>query len=192
MKRKRLLFGSTGIAAAVAVGIGAVAVTSSGSSLASNTVPTSQVASTPSSSTNNSTSSPAPRPHRRFFGMGRAVYSSSVVPKQGGGYETIIEVRGKLSAISSSSITVIRPDTGADVTAPITSATRFGNTTEAALASDLSSNTAVTVRVVEIANDVVSVSVPPPPGTQPKPGNGWFRGTFPPPNRPTSNSSTSA
>jgi hypothetical protein len=60
------------------------------------------------------------------------------------------------------------------------------------LAADLSSNTTVTVRLVETSNKAVSVSVPPPPGTHPKPGFGRFGGTFPPPNGATSNSSASA
>lgn len=194
MNRKRLLLGSIGLSAATAVGIGAVTLAAGGSSLASNSVPTSQVATTTTSPTNGSNSTSTP-PRHRGFGFFRgpgAVYSESVLPQQGGGYKTVIEVRGALSAISSSSISVTRPDTGATVTAAITSSTRFGNTSESALAADLSSHTSVTVRLIETSNNAVSVSVPPPPGTHPKPGTGWARGTFPPRNHPASNSSTSA
>lgn len=191
MNRKRLLLGSTGLAAAVAVGIGAVALTSGGASLVSGTVPTSNVASTSTAASPN-TANPTPRPHWRMGPLGGAVFSETVVKQQAGGYKTIIEVRGALTAISSGSISVTRPDTGATITAAITSTTRFRNTTEVALASDLSSHTAVTVRLIETANNAVSVSVPPPAGTRPKPGSGPFGGTFPPRNGATPSSSASA
>ncbi len=178
MNRKRLLFGSIGLTVATAVGISAVALTSSGSSLVSSTVPTSKVV-----SANVATS--APVPHRRVGPRARAVYSETIVPVRGGGYKTIIQVRGALHAISSSSISVIRQDTGATITVAITPTTSFVNTTDSALVSDLSSKKAVTVRLVETSNNAVSVSVPPPPGTRPKPGPGQFRGTFPPRNGTT-------
>ncbi|MCL4552587.1 MAG: hypothetical protein M1305_03395 [Candidatus Marsarchaeota archaeon] len=178
MNRKRLLLGSTGLAAAVAVGVGAIALTSGGASLASATVPTSNVASTSSAAVPNTTTKPASRLHWRMGRRGGAVYSETVIKQKSGGYKTIIEVRGSLTAISSSSISITRPDTGTIITAAITSTTRFGNTTAAALASDLSSDTAVTVRLVETANNAVSVSVPPLAGTRPKPGSGPFKGTF--------------
>ena len=191
MNRKRLLLGSTGLAAAVAVGVGAVALTSGGASLASATVPTSNVASTSTAALPNTTN-PASRPHWRMGRMGRAVYSETVIKQKSGSYKTIVEVRGPLTAISLGSISIIRPDTGATITAAITSTTKFGNTTAAALASDLSSHTAVTVRLIETANNAVSVSVPPPAGTRPKPGSGPFGGTFHPRNGASQSSSASA
>lgn len=196
MERKRLLIGASGLAAATVVGFGAFALTTSSSSLASNSIPTSHVASTTSGTTNGPSNSPAagstPSPHWGIGRLGRAVYSESVVKQSGGGYETIVSVAGTLKAISSSSISVTRPDTGATITASITSTTRFANTSESALAADLSSNKAVTVRLVETSNNAVSVSVPPPPGARPRPGFARFGGTFPPPNGTTSNSSASA
>lgn len=191
MNRKRLLVGSTGLAAAVAVGMGAVALTSGGASLASATVPTSKVASTSTAASPN-TANPAHRPHWRMGLMSRAVYSETVIKQKAGGFKTIIEVRGPLTAFSSGSISVTRPDTGGVITATITPTTRFGNTSAAALISDFNSHTAVTVRLIETANNAVSVSVPPPAGTRPKPGSGPFGGTFPPRNGATPSSSASA
>ena len=197
MERKILLISASGMAAATVVGFGALALTTSGSSLVSNSIPTSHVASATSGTTNGSSSSPAvgstpPHPHWGIGRMGRAVYSESVLKQSGGSYKTVISVVGTLKAISSSSISVLRPDTGVTITASITSTTRFANTSESALAADLSSNTAVTVRLVETSNNAVSVSVPPPPGTRPRPGFGRFGGMFPPPKGATSNSSASA
>ena len=197
MERKILLISASGLAAATVVGFGAFALTTSGSSLVSNSTPTSHVASATSGTTNGSSSTPsvgstAPHPHWGIGRRGREVYLESVLKQSGGSYKTVISVLGTLKAISSSSISVIRPDTGATITASIASTTRFANTSESALAADLSSNTTVTVRLVETSNNAVSVSVPPPPGTHPKPGFGRFGGTFPPPNGATSNSSASA
>ena len=182
MVRKRLLLGSVGIASAAAVGLGAFTLTSSGSSLASNSVPTSTVASTSNAtSTPNSTGSkPNPRRGLRIGNFGQAVYSEVVTKQVNGTFKTLISVDGSLKSISPTSIAVTRPDTGATITAAITSTTKFFNTTESALAADLSSNTAVTVRLVETSSNAVSVSVPPPPGTYPKRGVGRFGGAFPP------------
>lgn len=193
MMRKRLLLGSAGLAAATAVGFGAFTVTSGGSSLASNSVPTSKVASSTNTTPNVPASGATRRPHWRMGRrMGRSVYSEVVVKQSDGSYKTIISVVGSLKSISSNSITVVRPDTGATITAAITSTTRFGNTTESALASDISTGTAVTVRLTETANNAVSISVPPPPGTRPKPGAGRFGGPFPPPNGTASSSSSAS
>ncbi len=197
MERKMLLIGASGLAAATVVGFGALALTTSGSSLVSNSIPTSHVASSPSGTTDGSSSTPAvgstpPRPHWGIGRMRRAVYSESVLKQSGGSYKTVISVVGTLKAISSSSISVTRPDTGAAITASIASTTRFVNTSESALAADLSSNTTVTVRLVETSNNAVSVSVPPPPGTRPSSGFGRFGGTVPAPTGATSNSSASA
>ncbi|NNN19794.1 MAG: hypothetical protein HKL84_08075, partial [Acidimicrobiaceae bacterium] len=124
MIRRRILFGSTGLAAAAVVGVGAMTLGSGGTSLTSGSAPSSQVAATTNSQSSNAAK---PHPHFMFRGAGAAVYSERVVPQKGGsGYETIIEVKGKLSAITTSSISVIRPDTNAPVTAVISPTTRFG------------------------------------------------------------------
>ncbi len=137
--------------AAVLIG-GGTLVLSGGSSLVSGSVPTTSVA---------SNSTPKPHPVFMFKGPERAVYSESVVPVKSGGYETIIMVKGSLSAISSTSVSVKRPDTGAIVTASVASSTKFIRTTEAALASDLSSGKVVTVMLVEVGGTAKSVMAPP-------------------------------
>ncbi|TAN22848.1 MAG: hypothetical protein EPN30_08115 [Actinomycetota bacterium] len=191
MRRRRMILGATGLAAAGIVGIGAATISSAGSSLASSSVPTTQVASPSNNQSTNSTAHP--RRHMGFGRFGFAVYSETVVPqKSGSGYETIISVTGKLSNISSGSISVVRADTGATVTAAITSSTRFGNTTEAALASDLSSKTAVTVRLVETGGNAIAIGVPPTPGTGHGARFGHYMGSFPPPRVTAPNSSANA
>lgn len=174
--RKRVWVGTTAVAAASAVGIGAMAL-GGGSTLASNTVPTSQVA----ASTSATVSPTPPKTDHRHFGFGaggRSVYSASVISKAGGGYATIISVHGPLITISPTSISVQRPDSGAIVTASISSTTKFGNTTEAALAGDLSPKTAVNVMMVETGGVAKVVVVPPAPGTRPKFPVGPMAGRF--------------
>lgn len=157
MRRNLRYFGSAAMAAVV-IGGGALAL-SGGTSLVSGSVPTSSVVP-------NSTSKSTPKPHHglMFRGPGRAVYSESVVPVKSGGYQTIVMVKGLLSSVSSTSISVKRPDTGAIVTASIGSDTKFHRTTEATLASDFSSNKAVRVMLVEVSGTAKSVTVPPKPG----------------------------
>lgn len=188
--RKRVWVASTAVAAASAVGIGAVAL-GGGSTLASNTVPTSQVAgSTPAIA---NPVPPGPPDHRFMLREGRrSVYSENVIAKKAGGYETIIRVHGPLSAISSTSISVTRPDTGAAITASISSTTKFRNTTEAALAGDLTSNTAVNVVLIEVGGVAKAIIVPPAPGTRPHPPGGPLAGRFVQPNNFTSSGSSSA
>lgn len=171
MNRKRLLMSSSAAAAAVVVGAGALGL-AGGTSLVSNTVPTSHVV---SSATTSSSSKPKP-PHGprgfMFRPMGRSVYTDSVVKTKSGSYKTIISVHGQLTAISSTSISVKRPDTGAIVTATIDSSTKYRNTSESKLASDLSSNTAVNVVLVETGGVAKVIAVPPAPGLRPPLGRG--------------------
>ena len=83
MVRKRLWMGSAVFAAMAVVGAGALALGSGGSSLVSNSVPTSQLASSTSSSVR-----PQNVTHRGFM-MGLKpglVYSKSVLAVKGGRY----------------------------------------------------------------------------------------------------------
>lgn len=163
MRKKSLLIGSVAFGAVASVGSAALMLGAGSSALASNTIPTSQLAST------SSFASPRPPHDLRFGGPGRAVYSEDVVPIRSGGYRTIVMVHGPLTAISSTSISVKRPDTGATITASINSSTKFRNTTESTLLADLHANTSVTIRVIETGGKALVVSVPPPPGTRPHP-----------------------
>lgn len=191
MRRRRMILGATGLAAVGIVGFGAMTLSSGGTSLASSSVPTTQVVSSGTSQSATSTSHRHPR--FRFGRPGFSVYSEKVIPqKSGSGYETIISVTGKLSAISASSISVVRPDTGTTVTAVITSSTKFWNTSEAALASDLSSNTGVTVRLVETGGNAIGVGVRPKPGTMPGARFGHRNSSFPLPSATGTQSSASA
>lgn len=175
MRKRTVLVGSTAVAAVAVVAGGAMI--TGGTSLTSGTVPTSTIAG-PSGS---STPGTATKPHRHFVMMrrfgGPAVYAQSIVPLKAGGYRTIIEVKGTLAAISTTSISVKRPDTGALVTAAITSSTKFPRTSESALAADLGANKVVTVRMVEVGGTAKVVVVPPPPGTRPHPFAGHFTPT---------------
>lgn len=164
MVRKRLWMGSAVFAAMAVVGAGALALGSGGSSLVSNSVPTSQLA----SSTSSSTRPPKVMHHGFMMGLKPGlVYSKSVLAVKGGGFKTIIGVRGVLTAISSTSISVKRADTGAIVSASISSTTKFGRTTEAALASDLSSGKTVRVMMVETNGTAKLIALLPPPITKP-------------------------
>lgn len=163
MKKKSVLVGSIAIAASTTIGVGALAL--SGTSLASNNVPTTHLA----ASSTTKTPSPAKRPHPgfRFMHFGQGVYSETVIHAKSGGYKTIISVNGRLSALSSTSISVTRPDTGTAVTASLNSSTKFARTTESALQKDISSSTSVTVRLIEIDGVAKVVAVPPAPGPRP-------------------------
>jgi len=156
--RKILLFGSSALGAAAVIGVGALAFSSGSSALVSNSIPTSQVAASTSSTP------AAGHPHVKHVGLRKAVYSQTVVPIKGGGYKTVEMVKGSLTTISSSAISVTRPDTGTVIAGNITPSTKFRNTTEAALVADLSVKPAVTVRIVERDGNVVMVGVP---GTKP-------------------------
>ena len=48
--------------------------------------------------------------HRGEFGLGGALHGEFVVPKDGGGYQTIATQRGKVTAVSQDSITVKSDD----------------------------------------------------------------------------------
>lgn len=156
MRKKGLLFGSSALGAAAVIGVGALAFGSGSSALVSNSIPTAQVA------TSTSSTPPSGHPHVKHVGLRKAAYSETVVPVKGGGYKTVEMVKGSLTAISSSSISVTRPDTGAIIAGNITSSTKFRNTTEAALAADLPAKTAVTVRIVESGGNVIMIGVPEP------------------------------
>jgi hypothetical protein len=65
--------------------------------------------------------------------MTRSVHASVVVKSKGGTYVTLTLDRGTIKSISSSSITILRPD-GVTVTAPLTSSTKFLRSSESALA----------------------------------------------------------
>lgn len=192
MNRKRLLMSSSAVAAAVVVGAGALGV-AGGTSLVSSTVPTSHVV---SSTTTSSSSKPKPPrgPHAFMFRpMARSVYSDSVVKTKSGSYETIISVHGPLTAISSTSISVKRPDTGATITATIGSSTKYLNTSESKLASELSSNTSVNVVLVETSGVAKVIAVPPAPGTRPPfKGGPLAKGTPPSSTNSSSTSSSGA
>ncbi len=181
MRRNFRYLGSATMAA-VLIG-GGTLVLSGGSSLVSGSVPTTSVA---------SNSTPKPHPVFMFKGPERAVYSESVVPVKSGGYETIIMVKGSLSAISSTSVSVKRPDTGAIVTASVASSTKFIRTTEAALASDLSSGKVVTVMLVEVRGTARLVAVPPSPGSRPVSHGTPLAGHVAPPASSNTNSSGTA
>lgn len=166
MRRKRLWMGSTALAAAVVVGGGALTLGSRGSSLVSSSVPTSKLAAaipTPGHPSH-------PKGTHHGFVMGfrpGSVYSESVLAVKGGGYKTVIGVRGTLASISSTSISVKRPDTGAIVSASISSTTKFGRTTEATLASDLSAGKTVKVVLVETSGAAKLIAAMPAPGAHP-------------------------
>ncbi len=165
MRRKRLWMGSTALATAVVVGAGALTLGSGSSSLVSSSVPTSKLAATLPAPGHPS----HPKGMHHGFMMGLrpgSVYSESVLAVKGGGYKTVIGVRGVLTAISSTSISVKRPDTGAIVIASISSTTKFGRTKEATLASDLSSGKTVKVVLVEAGGVAKLIAAMPAPGTR--------------------------
>jgi hypothetical protein len=125
MRKKSLFIGSTAVGAAAIIGTLALGVSSSASALSSATSPTTKSAQTPSAAT---------KVHPPNLGpFGRSVYTETVVPKAGGGYRTIEMVKGPLTAISSTSISVTRLDTGKTMTENVTSSTKFRNITEAHL-----------------------------------------------------------
>ena len=72
---------------------------------------------TPSPSPSASPSAPPNQPgpgqglrHRGEFGMGGALHGEFVVPKDGGGYQTVATQRGEVTAVSKDSITVKSDD----------------------------------------------------------------------------------
>jgi hypothetical protein len=111
--RPLLLSGVAVIALAGGAGAGAAATGSSGASasLASSTTSASPSA---SASASPAASARAHRKlaHRRFAGVlgGRILHGQVVVPKSGGGYQTVDVQRGQVTAVSSTSITVKSAD----------------------------------------------------------------------------------
>ncbi|MFI6826623.1 hypothetical protein ACIBG5_05940 [Kribbella sp. NPDC050241] len=72
---------------------------------------------TPSPSPSASPSAPSNQPgpgkglgHRGEFGMGGALHGEFVVPKDGGGYQTVATQRGEVTAVSKDSMTVKSED----------------------------------------------------------------------------------
>ncbi|MFG1625650.1 hypothetical protein [Kribbella sp. NPDC049227] len=72
---------------------------------------------TPSPSPSASPSAPSNEPgpgkglgHRGEFGIGGALHGEFVVPKDGGGYQTVATQRGEVTAVSKESITVKSED----------------------------------------------------------------------------------
>jgi len=72
---------------------------------------------TPSPSPSASPSAPSNQPgpgkglgHRGEFGLGGALHGEFVVPKDGGGYQTVATQRGEVTAVSKDSITVKSED----------------------------------------------------------------------------------
>ncbi len=154
---------------ALVVGAGAgVAVAVTGSSSPS------PAASSPSASSPPS-SPPTPRWHGfrpgiggRIFGPGvgafgafGAVHGQFVVPRQGGGYQTIDTQRGRVTAVSSSAITLKSPDgfahTYAVTSATIVDAQRDGVGSikvgdQAAVSATVSGSTATAVTISDLSN----------------------------------------
>jgi len=158
MRKQSLLFGSSALGAVAVIGVGALVFGANSTTLVSNNIPTSQVAASTSSTPSSVT------PPVKHIGLRRAVYSETVVPAKGGGYQTIEMVKGSLTSITSSAVSVTRSDTGAIIKGNITPSTKFRNTTEATLSANLFAKTAVTVRIVERGGNVVMISIP---GTRP-------------------------
>jgi hypothetical protein len=106
-KRWRLL----GTVAAVAV-----TTTAGGVAWAANSAdPTPSPSNSPSASpsTPNQPGQPGPGKgfgHRGEFGLGGALHGEFVVPKDGGGYQTVATQRGEVTAVSKDSITVKSED----------------------------------------------------------------------------------
>lgn len=134
--------------------------------------------SSPSPSASSPSASPAPttppkhafRPGfgGRFFGPGAgafgafgAVHGQFVVPKQGGGYQTIDTQRGQVTAVSNSAITIKSPDgfvkTYAVTAATIVDAQRDGIGSikvgdQAAVSATVSGSTATAVTIGDLSN----------------------------------------
>lgn len=131
-----------------------------------------------SAATATATPSPVPTPGRwhrfadpggpRFGGFGfagpgvlGAVHGEFVVPKSGGGYQTIDTQRGNVTAVSTTSITIKSAD-GFTKTYPVTSGTivdskRDGISSikvgdQAAIAATVSGSTATATNIVDITN----------------------------------------
>src|SRR3954470_19825908 len=84
---------------------------------------------TPSPSPSASPSAPSNQPgpdkgvgHRGEFGLGGALHGEFVVPKDGGGYQTVATQRGAVTAVSKDSLTV-KSDDGYSRTYTLTSDT---------------------------------------------------------------------
>ena len=110
--RPLLLSGVAVIALAGGAGVGLAATGSSGASASL----TSTTSASPSASASASPAASARAhrklAHRRFAGIigGRILHGQVVVPKSGGGYQTVDVQRGQVTAVSSTSITVKSAD----------------------------------------------------------------------------------
>jgi hypothetical protein len=113
--RPLLLSGVAVIALAGGAGVGFAATGSSAAS-ASLTSSSSATSASPAASASASPSASAQAhrklAHRRFAGIigGRILHGQVVVPKSGGGYQTVDVQRGQVTAVSSTSITVKSAD----------------------------------------------------------------------------------
>ena len=102
-------------------------------------------------------SSNAPLHHHRRFGLlHRAEHAVVTIYSKKSGSVVVTLDRGVLSAISSTSLQLTHLD-GTTATAAITSATKFPNASEATLAGDIASGTAVRVYVVQVGGSAKSV-----------------------------------
>jgi len=97
--------------------VAAVAVTTTAGGVAwaaTNADPTPSPSASPSTPSTPSRPNQQPGPggpgHRGEFGVGRALHGEFVVPKDGGGYQTVATQRGKVTAVSKDSITVKSDD----------------------------------------------------------------------------------
>jgi hypothetical protein len=77
---------------------------------ASNADPTPSPSASPSTPSNPDQQRPGPGGMRGEFGLGGALHGEFVVPKDGGGYQTVATQRGSVTAVSKDSITVKSED----------------------------------------------------------------------------------
>jgi hypothetical protein len=85
--------------------------------------------------------------------LSRSVHATLVVKGKGGTYVTLTLDRGTIQSISSTSITILRPD-GVSVTAPISTSTKFLRASESSLASG---DKVVVVQESGTTRDVIAI-----------------------------------
>lgn len=131
---KKLAAGALGVVAAAGIG-GAVWTVASRPSNPSGQVPAA-LSSTASTVAPSAGTGPAARPHSRARGLLGRTDHATVEVKVKGQWVTYDLDRGKVTAISPTSITLLRPD-GQSVTFTINSSTRYGpSQSEATIATD--------------------------------------------------------
>ena len=94
--------------------------------------------------------------HRRISILGRAEHAVITIYTKRAGSVLVVLDRGKLTSISSSSVTLVHLD-GTSVTAAITSTTKFRRSTEPVLASELAAGDSVAVELVQSDGTLKSV-----------------------------------